>query len=230
MSFDPPQTRGEAVLRQLRAEIIGGALAPGEVLRDAEIAARLKVSITPVREAIAQLAQEGLVEVSPNRWRRVAQMTLEEALATLDVQFILFGAALERAIPRMTIGDVDKMRDHLAALRTAVAENRAATAVEAVGGFFQTPMALTGNHELTALWGLVFGRGQRFMGLSGSSALWPVWLDGFAAVFAEVERQDPAAAARRVREMAAEVDEKTRAASASDVVLGRPSENTGDPA
>lgn len=54
-SFEVPLTRREAVVRRLRQEIGSGELPAGTVLKDAELAARLGVSITPVREAITQL-------------------------------------------------------------------------------------------------------------------------------------------------------------------------------
>ena len=61
-AFEVPLTRREAVVQRLRQEIASGVLAPGTLLKDAELAARLGVSITPVREAITQLAAEGLVD------------------------------------------------------------------------------------------------------------------------------------------------------------------------
>ena len=51
----------------LRNMIITGALAPGERLNERELCASLNASRTPVREAIKTLAQDGLIEVSPNR-------------------------------------------------------------------------------------------------------------------------------------------------------------------
>ena len=58
MPYAVPLTRREAALRQLREEIVTGQLEPGTLIKDAEVAARLGISITPVREAIAQLAAE----------------------------------------------------------------------------------------------------------------------------------------------------------------------------
>ncbi len=66
-------TRRDAVVERLRNEIITGALRPGEVLKDAELASRLGLSITPVREALAQLAAEGLIDMPPNRPKRVGR-------------------------------------------------------------------------------------------------------------------------------------------------------------
>jgi len=64
MSYAVPLTRREAIVHQLRHEIVTGALPPGTVVKDAEVATRLGVSITPVREAIAQLAAEGLIDIA----------------------------------------------------------------------------------------------------------------------------------------------------------------------
>ena len=75
MSYAVPPTRTAAVVRQLRNEIVTGELPPGTLIKDAELAARLGVSITPVREAIAQLSVEGLIDIAPNRTRHVTKVT-----------------------------------------------------------------------------------------------------------------------------------------------------------
>ncbi|MEV1176196.1 GntR family transcriptional regulator [Nonomuraea sp. NPDC049784] len=94
MSFTVPRTRGEAAARQLRAEIVSGVLRPGEVIKDAEIASRLNLSITPVREAIAQLVTEGLIEAMPNRVRRV-----KEHLAEGTADGVILGGQAESTNP-----------------------------------------------------------------------------------------------------------------------------------
>src|SRR4051812_22360818 len=55
------------VHRRIRDAIVDGTLAPGEQLRDQELAAWLGVSRTPVREALLRLAEGGLVETRPGR-------------------------------------------------------------------------------------------------------------------------------------------------------------------
>ncbi|MFF2110130.1 GntR family transcriptional regulator [Rhodococcus koreensis] len=226
MSFAPPPTRAAAVLDQLRAEIVGGVLAPGEILKDAELATRLGVSITPVREAIAELAREGLVEVSPNRWRRVAEMTLEQAVATIDIQFILFGGAVERAVPQFTDEDVVQLEANVAEMRRAIADGEPASTAKAVAQFFELTIARAGNAELSGVWNLVFGRGRRFMGLTATSNLWQLWLDGFTEVFAAVQKRDADLAGRRVREMATTIRETTLGPEAHGYILGAPSSNS----
>src|SRR5579864_5094934 len=70
---------------KLREWIIAGTLHPGETLRDQEIAERLGVSRTPVREALRRLDDEGFVETALNRWTRVAPLDLKKALEIYSV-------------------------------------------------------------------------------------------------------------------------------------------------
>ncbi len=108
--FDVPLTRREAVARQLRGEILSGHLPPGTLLKDAELAARLGMSITPVREAITQLAAEGLVDISPNRTRKVAGFTLKSALDLVDVMELLACAGFTAGAENLTDEQLARLR------------------------------------------------------------------------------------------------------------------------
>lgn len=63
---------GDEVYSTLSQAILDGTFAPGERLRDVDLAESLGVSRTPVREALQRLERSGLVEVSPNRYTRVS--------------------------------------------------------------------------------------------------------------------------------------------------------------
>jgi len=67
-------SRREAVLAQIRRGIVMGALRPGDKLTELALAADLHVSRATVREAVSQLAQEGLVVAEPYRGLRVADL------------------------------------------------------------------------------------------------------------------------------------------------------------
>ncbi|WIE81527.1 GntR family transcriptional regulator (plasmid) [Curtobacterium sp. MCSS17_016] len=67
----------DVVYKQLLDAIEDGTLLPGERLNDDELTAWLSVSRTPVREAIARLASEGLVEMAANRYTRVASQSAD---------------------------------------------------------------------------------------------------------------------------------------------------------
>ena len=68
----------EIVYHALRREIATLALAPGERLPLEELAARFRVSLTPVRHALRRLESEGLVVSTPRRGSRVAPLSVEE--------------------------------------------------------------------------------------------------------------------------------------------------------
>jgi len=98
--FKRPATVAQDVYRHLRSQLLSGALRGGSWLREQEVAATLSVSRTPVREAIRQLAQEGLVTLEANRGVRVHEPTLAEAVATYEVRERLEGMAARLAATR----------------------------------------------------------------------------------------------------------------------------------
>jgi DNA-binding GntR family transcriptional regulator len=84
------QTLHRGVLTALRDLIIHSELPPGIRLTETVLCERLKVSRTPLREALKVLAHEGLVEILPNRGARVVRLELEnvkhlfELIASLE--------------------------------------------------------------------------------------------------------------------------------------------------
>lgn len=94
----------------LREAITRGELAPGEAIRDTELAARLGLSRTPVREALAKLADIGLVEFKPGVYTRVATLDRRDVESTLAVLGALDGLVVRAAVPRLTPGDITALR------------------------------------------------------------------------------------------------------------------------
>ncbi|MEU0480759.1 GntR family transcriptional regulator [Streptosporangium sp. NPDC006013] len=201
MSFAVPLTRKEAVLRRLREEIITGLLKPGALIKDAEIAARLGVSITPVREAITQLAAEGLIDISPNRTRQVTRVTQKSALELIDVMMVLACAGFEWGMENIT-------DEHVAALRVKLGEfaeglrQGNVTAAAAAGADFSTVVILaSGNRELQTHVDLVVTRTLRVLALTAESDVWSVWLNGYRQTLELIERGDRAGAVERYRQI-----------------------------
>ena len=75
-------TRAEELRLQLADEIVRGALAPGAALDETDIARRFKVSRTPVREALRQLAASGLIDARAHRGAVVARPSIERLLCS----------------------------------------------------------------------------------------------------------------------------------------------------
>ncbi len=89
--------------------IMGGDLTPGARLGEVELADRLGVSRTPVREALSRLAAEGLVEVAPNRGARVATWTVAELEGVFDLRSVLEPQLTAHAVPNATPADVAEL-------------------------------------------------------------------------------------------------------------------------
>lgn len=96
----PEPPLAERVATRLRDLIVQDELKPGERIRERELAERLAVSRTPLREALKGLAAEGLVELSPNRGATVADPTLREIRDLLEVLGGIEGLAGELAATR----------------------------------------------------------------------------------------------------------------------------------
>ena len=139
MSYSLPLTRSEAIARHLREEIVTGQLGPGTVIKDAELADRLGVSITPVREAIVLLSAEGLIDISPNRTRRVTDVSQKNALELIDVMCVLACAGVEWGVPNLTGADLARMRQRLDEMLASLRSGDVATATSA-GADFSTIM------------------------------------------------------------------------------------------
>ena len=94
---DDKTPQGEGVYRRLLHEIETGALAPGARLRETELADRLNVSRTPVREALRLLEADGLVAHQPRQGAAVRSLDYAEVMELYEMRAVLEGAAARLA-------------------------------------------------------------------------------------------------------------------------------------
>jgi len=96
------RTLAEELRLQLADEIIGGVLEPGAALDEMNLARRFRVSRTPVREAIRQLAASGLVESRAHRGALVARPSAERLLGMFEAMAELEALCAGLSAERMT--------------------------------------------------------------------------------------------------------------------------------
>jgi DNA-binding GntR family transcriptional regulator len=101
VAFDRAANLTEVVYEQLRSEIVRGELRPNERLVEAEIAERLLVSRTPVREGLQRLAADGLV-ISRRRGWVVYEHTIDQIRDIYETRMALEGFATRLATERAT--------------------------------------------------------------------------------------------------------------------------------
>lgn len=90
----------------LRELILKGDFPAGARLGEVELAVRLGVSRTPVREALTRLAAEGLVEIVPNRGARVSRWTVAELEGVFELRTLLEPQLTALAVPHATEADL----------------------------------------------------------------------------------------------------------------------------
>ena len=115
------QLATDEVRLALRQGILGRLFAPGERLLVDDIAAKLGVSITPVRHAIQQLAAEGLIEIRPRSGTFVASLTARDIEETSDLRCALECLAGEKTIERITDDQIAQFRQTLEAMSEPIA-------------------------------------------------------------------------------------------------------------
>ncbi len=103
LSFATPSaTLAEAIRIGLADEITSGALVPGTVIDELEVAGRFGASRTPVREALRALAASGLVEIEPRRGARVVAFTAERLGDLFELMAETEALCIRLATYRMT--------------------------------------------------------------------------------------------------------------------------------
>lgn len=139
------------VYRRLRDAIIDGTLAPGERLRDGELATWLGVSRTPVREALLRLAESGLVAAKPGSSTRVASLDLRDLRDARDVVASMHQLAVRETVGRLTDADIGAMREANRKFRSAIEKGDVDAALSADDELHGVPVAVAGNRALRAV-------------------------------------------------------------------------------
>jgi DNA-binding GntR family transcriptional regulator len=103
-------TLRDSVYESLKGMIVIGQLAPGARVTENELAAKLKVSRTPVREALNRLERDGLVTGRPRQGYAVKQFDLNMFREAFEVRELLDGYATELATAKITPADKERLR------------------------------------------------------------------------------------------------------------------------
>ena len=100
----------DVVFKTLRQAILKGELEPGERLMEIQLAERLGVSRTPIREAIRKLELEGLVLMIPRKGAEVAKISVSNLRDVLEVRRSLEELAIDLACQRMTPEEFEALK------------------------------------------------------------------------------------------------------------------------
>jgi DNA-binding GntR family transcriptional regulator len=110
VSFNDYKPLREVIFNTLREAIIVGELKPGERLMEVQLAEKMGVSRTPVREAIRKLELEGLVKMIPRRGVHVADLSIKDIMDVLELRATLDGFATGLSADRITDDELKELK------------------------------------------------------------------------------------------------------------------------
>ncbi len=141
----------DVVFNTLRQAILKGELAPGERLMEIQLAEKLGVSRTPIREAIRKLELEGLVLMIPRKGAEVAKISEKSLKDVLEVRRSLEELAIELACQRMTDADLADMERAQRTFQEAVKKGNAMEIAESDEAYHDVIYNCTRNMRLVQI-------------------------------------------------------------------------------
>ena len=139
------------VYRRLRDAIVDGTFAPGEQLKDGDLADWLGVSRTPVREALLRLGSSGLVVALPGRSTTVSKIDARAVRDARDVIAAMHELAVRETAGRLSEDDIGRMRAANDRFARAVAAGDIDAALDADDEIHRIPVTLLGNRAIEAV-------------------------------------------------------------------------------
>mgnify|MGYP000833483630 CR=1 FL=1 len=138
----------DVVFNTLRQAILKGELKPGERLMEIQLAQKLGVSRTPIREAIRKLELEGLVIMIPRKGAEVAHITEKDMRDVLEVRCTLEELAVALACKNVTPERIMDLRAANKVFESAIVSKDVVNIVDADVQFHDTIYAMTDNDRL----------------------------------------------------------------------------------
>lgn len=150
----PLKRRGMAqdVADRIRAAILSGEIAPGTRLNEVELATSLSVSRGPVRDAIIQLRQEGLLQGDWHRGSRVTVFTRKDLDEIYSLRYSMELLAIRRLIENRTEDDLEIIRTHAEDIEQATADGDPTRMLQADIAFHDAIYACARHERLTNVW------------------------------------------------------------------------------
>jgi DNA-binding GntR family transcriptional regulator len=147
------RTIREQIVEQLRSEVLSGEIAEGESLREQKLAARFGVSRGPIRDALLQLTQEGLLIAEPNRGVRVSggpSQMIQPLVVETRRRIERF--ALDAVFDKLTADDNRALDEVLSRFKSACEKGEMKEVVERDLALHRWIVERVGDADLLAMW------------------------------------------------------------------------------
>lgn len=189
-------TQADAAYQRLKDEILSGEMPPGHQVLEPELALRLGMSRTPVREALVRLQNEGFVDLIPRRGMRVARLSVRDIREITELLAVLETEAAERLasrkLPPETLARFDAA---IAAMDRALEQQDIDAWNKADYSFHLLLIQSCGNRHLIEVAERFLERANRYRIMTSTRRMPPVYSNvNHAAVVEAIRRGDPQSA------------------------------------
>ena len=195
------QTQSKKVYELLKEEIVAWTVAPGAPLAEPELARRLGSSRTPIREALQQLAREGLVRTVPGRGSFVADISVNDVIELYQMRKVLESGAARLAAESANRARAEQLIERFSAAKHEINDQSNTTYYEVIADFDRAIIDLAVNQRLRQALHEVWAQMRR---LRNIAALDPARLlatvDEHRAILEAILDGDAIAADQRTRE------------------------------
>lgn len=146
------RTLRENVTEILRWAIIDGSLPPGTELNQAQMAEKLGISRGPLREALGQLEQEGLIRNVPYKGVYVTPLTVRYVEELYSIRAVMETFALRRGMPKLQEEDILSLKQYVDEMREAAKAHDRERLVELDRGFHRHIVTMADHELLLSIW------------------------------------------------------------------------------
>jgi DNA-binding GntR family transcriptional regulator len=193
-------TFADEVTRVLRAAILEGRLVPGQRLTEPELAQRLGVSRTPIREALRELEHEGLLQRVPGRGTVVAEISSQDVEDIYAVKSALECAAVRAACTRIAVAELAGLESLLQQMKALSAAGDLLPYSRVSRQFHELLIRSSGNRWLEETYRTLDVRIQQLRNYALATPSRPkLSVAEHEAILAAVRRRDGATAERLIR-------------------------------
>jgi DNA-binding GntR family transcriptional regulator len=194
------------VLSSIRAAILEGTFEPEERLIETDLARQLGTSRGPVRDALKELAQEGLVVIHPYKGAEVASFSASDIQEIYVLRNLLEGYATRLAVENATSADIDHMQEIYDEMQALADEEDRSGLVEKDIEFHRELCHLSGNQRLLDVWTSLAAQVRLFLVLANQVFFEPDFIvSTHTDTMKAMRNRDPDAAEKAVKKHMYEV-------------------------
>lgn len=161
----------ESVADILRKAIIRGDFAPGERLNEVAVSKALSLSRGPIREALRQLEQEGIVNLYPQRGGRVAEVSRRDVLDALAIRELLETMAAKETCKAITPEDIGQLKQLIMEMDKAEQADDIAELVSLDFRFHRELLTIASTETALRTWTMLGGKLMMFQSIGNRNYL-----------------------------------------------------------